>query len=63
MSEKLKVIVLTQKDGFFIPTNIIKASKVCDIVEVVDNHAKSSLDNKISDTILISRMRNSWIVM
>lgn len=49
--KKLKVIVLTQQDGFFIPTNIIKASKVCDIVEVIDNKAKSSLDNKITDMV------------
>ena len=48
---KLKVIVLTQKDGFFIPTNILKAAKECDIVEVVNNAAKSSLDNKISDMV------------
>lgn len=51
MSKKLRVIVLTQQDGFFIPTNIIKASRVCEIIEVVDNHAKNSLDNKISDMI------------
>lgn len=51
MSDRLKVIVLTQQDGFFIPTNIIKSSKVCEIIEVVDNHAKSSLDNKIMDMI------------
>lgn len=51
MEERLKVIVLTQNDVFFIPTNIIKASKVCEIIEVIDNHAKSSLDNKISDMI------------
>ena len=25
---KLKVIVLTQKDGFFIPTNILKLSLI-----------------------------------
>lgn len=51
MSNKLKVIVLTQQDVFFIPTNILKASNVCDIVEIVDNKAKSSLDNKITDMI------------
>ena len=51
MSEKLRVIVLTQQDGFFIPANIIKASKVCEIIEIVDNRAKSSLDNKISDMV------------
>lgn len=49
--DRLKVIVLTQQDVFFIPTNILKASKVCDIVEVVDNKAKSSLDNKITDMV------------
>ena len=49
--KKLKVIVLTQKDGFFIPTNILKAAQECDIVEVVNNAAKSSLDNKISDMV------------
>ena len=51
MADKLKVIVLTQQDGFFIPTNILKASQVCDIAEVVDNRAKSSLNNKISDMV------------
>jgi len=52
MSEKkLKVIVFTQQDRFFIPTNIIKASKVCDIVEVVNNKSKHSFDNKRSDLI------------
>ena len=49
--EKLKVIVLTQQDTFFIPTNILKASKVCDIVEVVDNKAKHTLENKLSDML------------
>lgn len=51
VDKKLKVIVLTQKDGFFIPANILKAGKVCNIVEVVNNQAKSSLDNKISDMV------------
>lgn len=50
-NKRLKVIVITQNDTFYIPTNILKASKVCDIVEVVDNKAKHSLDNKISDMI------------
>ncbi len=48
---KLKVIVITQQDVFFIPTNIMKAAKVCNIVEVVDNKAKHSLDNKLSDML------------
>ncbi len=49
--EKLKVIVITQQDTFFIPTNILKASMVCNIVEVVNNKAKHSLDNKLSDML------------
>ena len=49
--EKLKVIVFTQEDRFFIPTNILKASEVCDIVEIVDNQSKNSFDNKLSDLI------------
>lgn len=51
MSKKLKVIVFTQQDTFFLPTNILKAGKVCDIVEVVDNKAKHSLDNKLLDML------------
>lgn len=50
-NDKLKVMVITQNDTFFIPTNILKAAEVCNIVEVVDNKAKHSLDNKISDMI------------
>lgn len=49
--QKLKVVVFTQNDGFFIPTNILKAAQVCNIVEVVNNRAKSSLDNKLSDML------------
>ena len=48
---KLKVIVFTQEDRFFIPKNIIKASKVCDIIEVVNNQSKNSFDNKMSDLV------------
>lgn len=48
---KLKVVVFTQEDRFFIPTNILKASKECNIVEVVDNQSKNSFDNKLSDLI------------
>ncbi len=47
----LRVIVLTQQDSFFIPANIVKASEVCNILEVVDNHAKSSVENKVSDML------------
>ena len=49
--KELRVIVITQQDTFFIPTNILKAAEVCDIVEVVDNKAKHSLDNKLSDML------------
>ena len=51
MGKQLKVIVFTQKDSFFIPTNILKAAEVCNIIEVVDNKAKHSLDNKLSDML------------
>lgn len=50
-NKKLKVIVITQNDTFYIPNNILKAAKVCNIVEVVDNKAKHSLDNKLSDML------------
>lgn len=52
MSEKkLRVIVFTQQDRFFIPKNIYKASQVCDILEIVDIQCKSSLENRISDFV------------
>lgn len=50
-NRKLRVIVFTQQDLFFIPTNIGKASEVCNIVEVVDNQYKNSFENKITDMI------------
>ena len=49
--DKLKVIVFTQQDIFFIPTNILKAAKVCNIIEVVDNQYKNSFENKITDML------------
>ena len=49
--EKLRVMVFTQQDRFFIPANIIKASKVCDIIEVVNNQSKKSFDNIMGDMI------------
>ena len=51
VQKRLRVIVFTQEEHFFIPNNIIKASKVCDIVEVVDNQCKNSAENKIGDMI------------
>ena len=49
MSEKLRVIVMTQNDRFFIPTNIRKASDVCEIIEVVQVNCKHSLENKTKE--------------
>lgn len=51
MNKKLKVIVFTQQDRFFIPKNIMKASEVCDIVEIVNNQSKNSFDNKMTDLL------------
>ena len=44
-------MVITQNDTFYMPTNILKASKVCNIVDVVNNRAKYALDNKILDML------------
>lgn len=49
MRKQFRVVVMTQNDRFFIPRNIHLASKVCDIVEIVEVNCKSSLDHKISD--------------
>lgn len=49
MSEKLRVVVMTQNDRFFIPKNIDKAAKVCDILEIVEVDSKYSLDNQIGN--------------
>lgn len=49
MENKLKVVVMTQGDRFFIPHNIRVASEVCELLEVVEVDCKSSLDNKLGD--------------
>ena len=49
MSEKLRVVVMTQNDRFFIPKNIEKASKVCNMLEIVEVDSKYSLDNQIGN--------------
>ena len=49
MSDKLRVVVMTQNDRFFIPRNIYKAAQVCQLLEVVEVDCKSSLDNKLGD--------------
>ncbi len=46
MSEKLRVVVMTQNDRFFIPKNIEKAAKVSDMLEIVEVNSKYSLDNQ-----------------
>ncbi|MBO4360032.1 MAG: hypothetical protein J5822_04070 [Eubacteriaceae bacterium] len=49
MSEKLRVVVMTQNDRFFIPQNIRKASEVCDILEIVEVDSKYALDNQLGN--------------
>jgi len=46
---KLKVIVMTQADRFFIPKNIDNAARVCEILEIVEVNCKSALENRLSD--------------
>ena len=48
---KLRVMVFTQEENFFIPKNILKASKECDIIEIVDNQNKNSMENKLTDLL------------
>lgn len=50
-NKNLRVIVITQQDRFFIPKNIIKASKACEIIEIIDNQSKNSFENKMSDML------------
>ena len=35
MDKKLRVVVMTQADRFFIPKNIAKAAEVCELLEIV----------------------------
>ena len=51
MRDMLRVVVMTQNDRFFIPKNIEKASKVCNILEIVEVDSKYSLDNQINNYI------------
>lgn len=49
-NKKLRVVVMTQNDRFFIPKNIEKASKVCEMLEIVEvDDAKYSLDNQVGN--------------
>ncbi len=47
MKTKLRVIIMTQSDRFFIPNNIRQAAAICDVIEVVQVDCKSSLDHKL----------------
>ncbi len=49
--KKLRVVVFTQEELFFIPKNIIKASAECEIVEIIDNQNKNSMESKLSDML------------
>ena len=46
---KLRVIVMTQADRFFIPKNIDRAAQVCELLEIVEVNCKSALENRLSD--------------
>jgi methionyl-tRNA formyltransferase len=47
----MRVVILTQEDGFFIPKNIDKVAGICNVIEVVNIDGKGSLNNKLSDFI------------
>lgn len=49
MRDKLRVVIMTQGDRFFIPKNIDKIAPVCQLLEVVEVNCKSALENKLSD--------------
>ncbi len=46
---KLKIVIMTQSDRFFLPKNILKTALVADVIEVVQVDCKSSLNNKYKD--------------
>ncbi len=49
MSEKLRVVVMTQADRFFIPRNIDRAAEVCQLLEIVEVNCKSAMENRLRD--------------
>jgi len=49
MSKKLRVVVMTQADRFFIPKNIDKAAAACQLLEIVEVNCKSAMENRLSD--------------
>ncbi len=49
MDNRLKVVVMTQADRFFIPKNIDLAAAACELLEVVQVDCKSAMENKLND--------------
>ena len=49
MSEKLRVVVMTQADRFFIPKNINKAASACELLEIVEVNCRTALENRLRD--------------
>lgn len=49
MQQKLRVVVMTQADRFFLPKNIDMATEVCELLEIVEVNCKSALENRLSD--------------
>lgn len=49
MSDKLRVVVMTQADRFFIPRNIDKAALACELLEIVEVNCKSAMENRLGD--------------
>jgi len=45
----LRVIIIAQQDRFFIPANIKKVIDIANVVLVINNNYKSSLENKKAD--------------
>ena len=46
---KLRVVVMTQADRFFIPKNIDRVAGVCKLLEIVEVNCKSALENRLGD--------------
>ena len=49
MPDKLRVVVMTQADRFFIPKNIDKVASACELLEVVEVDCRSALENRTKD--------------
>ena len=46
---KLRAVVMTQADRFFIPQNIDRLTRVCEVLEIVEVNCKSAMENRLSD--------------